>query len=79
MANNNRITVAQYAAANDWAAIDNHHLGRWVAAKSVVVQRRTLRDNKTLRDANGRVVLYAIRLKMVEMTNCARTCEMRTP
>lgn len=60
MANN--IIVAQYMAAIGWQAIDTEvfgpRCGRQHGAKSVAIERRNLRDEKILRDANGAVVKF---------------------
>ena len=59
-------TIDQYATANNWADIDA--LGsRTRRAEGVVEQRRLLRDECTLRDANGEVVPYeAFKGELVE-------------
>ena len=49
-------TIDQYAAINNWAAIDA--LGSRARAKGVALQREKLRDECTLRDANGEVVPF---------------------
>ena len=57
MATNAIYMTHQYAAIKGWAAIDALE-PRTRRAKRIAVQRRVLRDECTLRDANGEVVPF---------------------
>ena len=53
----NVYTIFEYAANKNWGGIDALD-SRTRRAKGVAVQRRSLRDACTLRDANGEVVPF---------------------
>ena len=58
-------TIDQYAAINNWAAIDA--LGSRARAKGVALQREKLRDECTLRDVNDEVIPFvAFKRELVE-------------